>query len=218
VSNNIKIILVDDHRLFLDSLKFVLECAGSIEIIGEARNGKEFLNIIEDKKPDIVLMDISMPGMDGIEATKLALEKFPDLKIIALSMFSNNLYYQKMIEAGVKGFVLKESGSDELIEAIETISNGQYYFSKEIVNNMILSISGKDKVVENTQQLQDLSERETEVLKFICDGLSSTDIATKLSISQRTVEGHRSNILNKTASKNSIHLVLYALKNKLIEV
>ncbi len=213
-----KLVLVDDHRLFLDSLKFVLQCDEHIEIVAEAYDGEHFLEILQENQPDLVLMDISMPGMDGIEATRRALSKYPELKIIALSMFSDEVYYRKMIEAGVKGFILKESESEELIRAIETVINGEYYFAKEILDNVIVKFSSRQPEEEKLPFEKQLSSRELEILQFICEGLSNKEIADKLSISQRTVEGHRSKILSKTEAKNSIQLLLYAIRNTLIEI
>lgn len=210
--------LVDDHCLFRDSLKFVLLNAGNIDVVAEASDGREFLRIVENNIPDLVLMDISMPHMDGIEATKEAISKYPDMKIVALSMFGEEQYYHKMLQAGAKGFVLKESGSDELMKAIVTVMDGDFYFSKEILNRMIRNISANNNLKGSTLPPQKLSEREIEILKLICMGISNTEIAESLSISQRTVEGHRSKILQKTKAKSSIHLLLYAINNKLIEI
>ncbi len=218
MSKEYKLILVDDHCMFRDSLKFVLAQAGNIDIIAEASDGREFLTIIDHTLPDLVLMDISMPRLNGIGATKEAIVKYPDLKIIALSMFGEEQYYHKMLQAGAKGFVLKESGSDELLMAITTVMKGNFYFSKEILNNMIRNISANNNVNGDAIHKHKLSEREIEILKLICQGLSNVEIAEKLSISQRTVEGHRSKIIDKTEARSSIHLVLYAVKNKLIDI
>ena len=216
--NKYKIILVDDHCLFRDTLKFVLLQLENIEVIAEASNGLEFLELIDKMMPDLVLMDISMPVLDGIEATRRAIAKYPGIRIIALSMFGGEEYYQKMLQAGVKGFVLKESGSDELINAINTVISGEYYFSREILNEMVCTISSKREHNAGAGQDQKLSKREIQILSLICNGLSNNEIADKLSISQRTVEGHRSNIIHKTESKNPIHLVLYAVRNNLVEI
>ncbi len=209
--------LVDDHCLFRDSLKFVLLQEENIDVIGEASDGMEFLTLIDDTFPDLVLMDISMPHLNGIEATRKAVSKYPDLKIIALSMFGEEQYYHKMLQAGAKGFVLKESGSDELIKAISAVIDGNFYFSKEILNSMIRNISTK-KVTSNDKPDLKLSEREIEILKLICNGFSNTEIAENLCISQRTVEGHRSRIIDKTGARSSINLLLYAIREKLIEI
>lgn len=213
-----KIFIVDDHQMFRDGLKFLLAKMPNIEIIGEAENGKDFLDKIKDVKPDLVLMDISMPELDGVQATKKAIEMYPDIKIIALSMFGEEEYYYKMIHAGVKGFVLKESGSHELEEAINSILDNQNYFSEELLRNIIFNI-GKENEEEDVKKEKGLiSKREYEVLELICSGLSTVEIADKLNISKRTVEGHKSNLLQKTGSKNSVNLIMYAIKNNLVEI
>jgi DNA-binding NarL/FixJ family response regulator len=213
-----RVFLVDDHGLFRESLKFVLLNLGNVDVIGEASDGREFLHQLRTHEPDLVLMDISMPNMNGIEATKEALLLYPDMRIIGLSMFSDKPYYQSMLQAGAKGFVLKESGSEELSKAMEAVMQGDVYFSKEIISSMIANISTRKLDERSPDSDVDLSGREMEVLRLICTGTSSLEIADQLSISQRTVEGHRSNILHKTKVKNSVHLLLYALDKKLIEV
>jgi len=189
------------------------------EVVGEASNGKEFLELIDIINADIVLMDISMPGADGIEATARALEKYPDLKIIALTMFCDEEYYYKMIQAGVSGYILKESGKDELANAINTVISGENYFSQKLLRNIILNLNNT-RTFKSTSQKQDikLTPRETEILKLICQGLSNTEISEKISLSLRTVEGHKSNLISKTGVRNSVSLVMFALKNNLVNI
>lgn len=218
MNNKYKLVLVDDHCLFRDSLKFVLLNLGYVEVIGEASDGIEFLQLLETLEPDLVLMDISMPNMNGIEATQEARDLYPSIRIIGLSMFADKPYYQKMLQAGAKGFVLKESGSEELAAAMKAVMRGEVYFSKEIINSMIANISAPPQPEEASYPDAELSAREMEILRLICKGTSNTEIADLLSISQRTVEGHRSNILYKTKAKNSVNLLLYAIENKFIEV
>lgn len=211
----IKITLVDDHTLFRNGLKILLAATPEIKVISEAANGKEFLEIIEQELPHIVLMDINMPVMDGVEATHEAMEKHPDLKIIALSMFGEEDYYYRMINAGVKGFLLKNSEINEVIEAIKQVNKGNSYFSQELLYNVIKSFK-PHKEVET--ELAALSKRELQVLEEICKGLSNQEIADNLFISKRTVDKHRANLLSKTNSKNTANLIMYAIKNKLIAI
>jgi DNA-binding NarL/FixJ family response regulator len=214
-----KIFIVDDHQMFRDGIKFLLTNIKNVEVVGEAENGKIFLQAIENQMPDIVLMDISMPEMNGVEATRTAMEKYPDLKIIALSMFGDEEYYYKMIHAGVKGFVLKESGSDELEEAINKVMNNQNFFSQELLNNVIYNIDKeKNQEIEALHKELGLSKREREVLYMLCSGYTTVEIGEKMSISKRTVEGHKQNLLNKTGTKTSVHLIMFAIKNKLVEL
>jgi DNA-binding NarL/FixJ family response regulator len=214
-----KIFIVDDHKLFREGLNFVLSQIDGFEVVGEASNGKEFLDIIDQIDVDVVLMDISMPGLDGIEATTRAIEKHPGLKIIALTMFCDEEYYYKMIQSGVSGYILKESGKDELANAINTVLRGENYFSQKLLRNIILNLN-QVKNFKGTVHKQEikLTPRETEILKLICLGLSNAEISEKISLSLRTVEGHKSNLINKTGVRNSVSLVMYALKNNLVEM
>ena len=204
----IRLFLVDDHQLFRNGLKFILNERDDMEVAGEASNGKEFLELLDFINPDVVLMDIGMPVMSGIEATKTALDMRPDLKILVLSMYGESEYYNSMIDMGVKGFVLKDVDNDELYQAILKVYAGGTHFSQELLLTIIRSKTPDNKVV--------LTRREKDVLDLICKGFSNQQISEKLWISQRTVERHRSNLLAKTDSKNSIRLVMYAIKNRLI--
>jgi DNA-binding NarL/FixJ family response regulator len=211
------LILVDDHSLFRDALKFVLAQSNRLNVVAEASNGNEFLEILDICNPDIALVDISMPVLNGVDATKEAIKRHPGLKVIALSMYSDEMYYYKMLEAGAQGFVLKESGSDELLKAIFIVLNGGNYFSNQILCKIIKDFlkEGEDKQTTNKKEIK-LSKRENEILELICEGNSNNEIAVKLGISRRTIEGHRSSLINKTGAKNSVHLVLYAMKNQII--
>ena len=210
MNKNAGIVIVDDHKLFRNGLRFILSEVDGIEVIAEASNGVEFMEIIKNYKPDLVLMDINMPEMDGIEASKRGLKMYPDLKILVLSMFGEEDYYNTMIELGVKGFLLKDADNNELQSAISRVLNDQTYFSQELLLNLIRKKDEKSDIT--------LSNREKEVLTLICQGFSNYEISEKLFISQRTVERHRANLLDKTNSSNSISLVIYAIKNKLVDI
>jgi DNA-binding NarL/FixJ family response regulator len=207
-------IVVDDHKLFREGLKLLLSNLEYIEEVEEASNCNEFLQLLSGKKPDIVFMDIDMPDTDGIETTRRALERRPGLNVIALTMYSDEDYFTRMIYAGAKGFILKNSGIQEVEEAIHNVMAGNSYFSREILNTLVQSISRKKKIVKSGE----LSEREEEVLYLICKGLSNKEIGDKLFISKRTVDKHRENILLKTNSKNTAHLVMYAIKHGIVDV
>lgn len=210
-----KVILVDDHKLFRDGLKLLLNNSGKVEVVAEASNGIEFLEIIENYLDAIVFMDIQMPEMNGIEATKKSLAKYPDLKIIALTMFGDDEYYYQMIEAGVKGFLLKSTDLDEVLDSIEIVAKGENCFSKELLYSIVrnLSQAKKTNFVD-----PNLSDREIEILQLICEGLSNQDIADRLFISKRTVDKHRSNILEKTGTNNTASLVMYSIKQGIINL
>ena len=204
------VVIVDDHKLFRDGLKFILSESGIAEVIAEASNGKEFLTLLTNIKPDLVLMDINMPVMNGIESSKKGLEIYPDLNILVLSMYGDEEYYNTMIDLGVKGFLLKDADTSELKIAINKILEGGSYFSQKLLLNII-----------NSRQVQDtvkLTRREKEILVLICQGHSNNTISDELHISSRTVERHRAELLDKTQSSNSISLVIYAIKNGLVKI
>lgn len=206
----IQVALVDDHQLFRSGINFIINDTDDIEISFEASNGQEFLDNLNYIQPDVVLMDINMPVVDGVEATKRAIEKYPDLKVLVLSMFGEVDYYNTMIDLGVKGFILKDIDNEELIDAIRKVNNGGSYFSQELLLQLIKNKPTGDQI--------DLTRREKEVLELICLGMSNQEISDKLFISQRTVERHRSSLLFKTESKNSVSLVVYSIKNGLVKI
>lgn len=210
----IKIIIADDHQLFRNGLKILLNAFPEFEIIAEASNGIDFLEVLRHTRADVALMDINMPEMDGIEATRKAMKLSPDLCIIALSMYGEEEYYYKMVDAGAKGFLLKDSDISEVKEAILTVRKGGSYFSQELLYHVIQKIKHR----ENESKSANLSKREKEILFKICEGLSNQEIAESLFISKRTVDKHRANLLGKTNSKNTASLILFAIKNKLIEI
>jgi DNA-binding NarL/FixJ family response regulator len=191
----------------------LLDTLPGYEVTGEASNGKEFLELISRYDYDIIFLDIEMPEINGIEAAKRALELKPELKIITLSMYGDEEYYDQMVDAGAKGFLLKNTNLQEVKTAIDTVMNGGNYFSQELMQNLLRNYKS---IRESKGPDADLSEREVEILLLICSGLSNQQIGDQLFISKRTVEKHRANILCKTGCKNTAGLVMYAIKNQLI--
>ena len=206
-----KVFIVEDHAIFREGLKRVISEMDDVELIGEAENGAVFLDMLKKVSPDVVLMDIQMPVMDGIEATERALKHDPSLKILVISMFGEEEYVYSMVEKGVAGFILKTSGILDLERAIKKISDGQQYYSEEIMGLLVKKFRSIDTVEKIT-----FTDKEKEVLRMLCKGFSNNDIADKLFMSVRTVEGYRNKLLQKTGSVNVINLVIYALKNKLV--
>src|SRR5512145_2093283 len=204
------IIIAEDHRLFRSGLKFILEASNLYTVIGEASDGFELLGLLEVNKPSLVIMDINMPRMNGIEATQIAMARYSDLKIIVLSMYDDLEYYNTLLDQGIKGFLLKDADKEEFFLAVSKVLAGETYFSQEVLLNIIRKSSDMGSIK--------LSRREKEILELISQGLSNKEIADKLQISQRTVERHRTHLLEKTGSKNSIRLVIYALKHNLISI
>jgi len=206
----IKVIIVDDHVIFRKGLIAILNEIDDVKVVGEASNGHEAINLLKKQATDIILMDIKMPVMDGLEATEKITEKYPEIRIIALTMFEEISYFNKMIEAGASGFLLKKTNVDELEIAIHNVFNGDSYFSEEFISSVALNYKPKAKQTEIN-----LSEREKEVLKLICKGYSNPEIAKELIISPRTIDGHRAKLLEKTGAKNAANLVMYAVKHGL---
>ncbi|MEI7724176.1 MAG: response regulator transcription factor [Bacteroidota bacterium] len=210
------IIIVDDHLIFRQGLKSLITIENIATVIAEASDGREFIDLLGSHKPDLVLMDIDMPRMNGIEATQKALELMPELKIIAFTMFGEEDYYYKMIDLGVKGFILKSSGINELEKAIHDVMMGESYFSNELLRKIINNFSRKNS--HKPAEMAGLTVRELEVLQQICFGLNNEEIAKKLFISPNTVKSHRSNLFEKTGCKNTPGMILFAMKNKIIVV
>ncbi|MCD7969236.1 MAG: response regulator transcription factor [Alistipes sp.] len=212
-----RVILVDDHSLFRRGLKGLLTASGTCTIVAEAADGQQFLDLLDHTPADVVLLDIDMPRLNGIQAAEQALARIPDLKIITLSMHGEDQYYFRMVGLGVKGFLLKNSEIDEVLSAINTVSRGGSYFSQELLQNLVGSLK-TSRIPETEKDTDTLSEREREILLLICQGLSNHEIADKLFISKRTVDKHRANILDKTNCRNTANLVVYAIKNSLVEI
>ncbi len=205
--------LVDDHTLFRQSFKTLLFRLRDANVSFEASNGQQFIDHLYLAKPDIVFMDIAMPNMDGLKATELALSKYPDLRIIILSMYGEREYYTKLVDLGIKGFLLKSCDFKEVEMAIEAVKNGDYYFSQELVQQMLFQAQTND-----TQQDYEISPRELEILTEMCNGLSTQEIADKFFISKRTVEKHRANLMIKTGCSNAASLVIFAVRKGLYHI
>jgi DNA-binding NarL/FixJ family response regulator len=218
MKNKIKIILADDHRIFRDGIKSLLSDTEWIEIINEASSGIELLEMLRIQQPELVIMDISMPGLSGIEASKKISANFPDIKILILSMHTNEEFVINSIKAGAKGYLPKDTSKEELLDAIKTISEGGEFYSKMVSDNFLKSYIRKYKVDQNLSENEELTQREIEILKLAASGISNKDIADKLFISVKTVDAHKNHIMQKLKLKNTAEMVLYAVKNKIIEV
>ncbi|MBQ8553831.1 MAG: response regulator transcription factor [Alistipes sp.] len=215
----IRVALVDDHTLFRNGLKMLLSTHSGVEVVAEAASGEEFLAEVERVRPDVVFMDYAMPGINGAQTTERALRMCPDMKIISLTMFADNAYYSQMVASGAKGFLLKDSEFDEVVEAVETVAAGGSYFNESLLQSLSQSLrSTGNNAADNIAEADRLSEREIEILVGICRGDSTQEIADRLYISKRTVDKHRANILEKSGCKNTASLVVYAIRNGLVEV
>ena len=212
----IKLFIADDHKVFRDGVVSILESTDKIKCIGDAGNAEEAITGILDCEPDVILMDIHMPGQNGIEVTKALNNAGSKGKILILSMHSESSYIMKALEAGASGYLLKDAGSTEMINAIETVHNGGTYYSPEVSATLLEHLTkGTDPKKDNSDT--PLTRRELEVLKLIAEEYSNQEIAAQLFISPRTVDTHRRNLLEKLELKNTAGLVKYALKKGIID-
>ncbi len=215
--DTIKVILVDDHKIFRDGFRLLLQSFSYVEVVDEASNGLELLKVLETKVPDIIFMDINMPKLDGVEASKRSLQAYPELKIIALTTFLDDDYLEQMLMAGVEGYMLKSADLEEFEKAILKVYSGGNYFSDEIVSLLSdrLSILRKRKVKQ--QELPELTDREKEVLELICKGFGNKQIAEQTFLSPKTIEKHKSSLFQKTGTYNTVNLVIYTFKHQLVK-
>ena len=215
MSNITKIALVDDHTLFRTGLAGLLSQHDGFEVVADVGSGEEFLALLPSLDVDVVFMDISMPGMDGAETTRRALAERPDLRIVTLSMYGDEHYYTRMMESGASGFLLKDSDIEEVYSAVEVTMAGDSYFSSALLGTLTRNMS---MLAVDEPDEDQLSNREVEIVVEVCRGLSNQEIADKLFISKRTVDKHRANIMEKTGCKNTANLVVYAIKNHLVDL
>jgi DNA-binding NarL/FixJ family response regulator len=216
---SIKVLLADDHKIIRDGIKSMLRAEQAIEIIGEASNGRELIDMLTELPADLIIMDVNMPEMDGFETTSYIARHHPSVKVLVLSMLDHERYITKMLEAGALGYILKNTGREELTHAIKTVASGNLYICSEIAINLLKRnhpIPVKYPLTSETSAAK-LSKRELEVLQLLAEGLNNAEIADKLFTSKRTVESHRKNLLSKTESKNTAALIKYALSRGIIE-
>lgn len=214
----IKIMIVDDHNLIINGIKSLLSHINNFEIIGEANDGQQAIDLALQIKPDVIIMDISMPVLSGIEATKVILDKLPKTKVIALTQHENSEYVNQILNAGGSGYLLKNSKKEEFVNAINSVCEGRKYFSKNIsdllLNDLLKNKSSKPKIDKEIL----LTKREKEIIQKIVNELNNNQIAEELNISLRTVETHRRNIMQKLSIKNVVSLIKYAVSNGIVSL
>jgi DNA-binding NarL/FixJ family response regulator len=214
----VRVIITEDHIILRQGLRMLLSEDPGLEVVGEAGNGVELLELLAHTPADVVLMDINMPEMDGFEATERIIAEYPDTKVIALSMLNSLPYVQKIMNCGASGFLLKTTGKDELRSATKLVAGGTNYICSELsislLSNSTAPVAARNEKVEQTG----LSKREIEVLVLIAEGFTNAEIADKLFTSKRTIETHRQNILEKTGAKNTANLIKYAIGHKIIDI
>lgn len=209
----IHIAIADDHQMFIDGIKSLLKGNKKIQVVSEANTGEVLLQNMVNTPVHLILMDVNMPVMDGIETTKQVKQLYPDIKVIMLTMFGTRDYIEKLLRAGADGYILKNTGKDELITAMEKVMQGESYFSKEVTERIMEGLQGKK--TEQNPMMVELTEREKDVLRLIAQELTSHEIADKLFISFHTVETHRKNLISKLQVKNIAGLVKYAVQHGL---
>ncbi len=222
MEEKIKIVIADDELLFQKGISFILGREKNMEIIKEVSNGQElmdYLNSIDDL-PDVVLMDLKMPHLNGVEATKLMSSKFPTIKIIALTSYNTDSFIANMIHVGAVSYLVKNATPKEMIDTINEVYDKGFYYNDvvlKVINDGLISPNQKAKLNKSSFSDDYLTNREREILQLICMQHSTAEIAEKLFISPRTVEGHRNSLLLKTESRNVAGLVVFALQNKIID-
>lgn len=215
--SKIKLFLVDDHKMIREGLKNFLANHPDFEIIAEADNGQDCLDQLAEIEPDVLLTDLNMPVMDGLELTKSVKKSYPSIKIIALTMMGESQHIKQMLIEGAMGYLLKNCGEEELILAIKSVFNGGTYYSPEVTNIILNNIRKVKPVSNKVVTDMPLTDREKEVLHLVIKEFSNKEIADKLFISVRTVDAHKRNLLDKTGSKNIAGLVLYAIDRQLFD-
>jgi DNA-binding NarL/FixJ family response regulator len=211
-----RVLLVDDHQLMREGLRKILESAPGIQVVGEAADGRAALSAAAECRPDVVVMDVGMQGMNGIEATRRLGELLPGIKVVALSAHADKRYVRNMVRAGAAAYVLKESASDDLLRAVRAAARGEHYLSPRITGCVLESWTAPTREASSAQEL--LGAREREVLRLLSEGKTSKEIATALALSVKTVETHRRNITHKVGLRTIAELTKYAVREGLTEL
>ncbi|MBV6646847.1 MAG: response regulator transcription factor [Cyclobacteriaceae bacterium] len=213
--DKIKVLIADDHEMILDGLRLLLEQQEDIEVIAESYNGSEVLSAIEKvEELDVAILDINMPEKDGIETTQEIKKKFPEVKVLILTMYNRKEFIKNLMEAGTDGYILKNSGKEELVKAIRSLAKGEPYFGKEITKTIMKSYQ-KNKIFDSPLDIE-LTEREKDIIKLVAEGLSTQEIADQIFLSAHTVNTHRRNILNKLNVKNSAGMIRYGIQTGIV--
>ena len=214
---SIRLLIADDHEIFRDGLALMLAKQDNIELLGEAEDGRELITLAEQLQPDVILTDIKMPRMDGIEATRLLVQKLPDVKVIALSMFDEENLIVDMLESGAKGYLLKNADKHEILEAINSVYQDKVFYCKSTSAKLASMIVRSRFNPYKKHEPIIFSDREKEIIKLICQQFTAQEIGEKLFLSKRTVEGYRIKILEKMNVKNTAGVVVFALKHNFIK-
>lgn len=213
----IRLLLVDDHAVVRSGLRMLLASEGDVEIVGEAGSGSEAVSAAGSERPDVILMDIGLPDMSGIEAARAVKSKYPEIAVVALTIHEDEEYFFKMLEAGASGYVPKRAAPEELLTAIRTAASGEVYLYPSLAKLLVKDYLSQEREIENKPALDGLTEREQEVLTRLADGATNDEIASALVISPKTVERHRENIMRKLNLHSRAELVRYAIRKGIIK-
>ena len=208
--NKLRIILAEDHETIRDGLKLLVNSRSDMEVVGEADNGTTALQLAEEFSPDVVVMDISMPELNGLQATKKLKDKSPQVKVLILTRHSEPGYLQELLRAGASGYVLKQSKSEELIRSILAVAAGQTYLDPAVTERAVTQLRESGQIARNVQNAT-LTARESDVLRLIALGYVNKEVAARLNLSVKTVEAHKSNAMNKMGMKSRVDIVRYAI-------
>lgn len=214
----VRVLLADDHEIFRDGFKVMLKKQSSVELVGEAGNGEELIALAHQLKPDVIITDIKMPKLDGIEATKKLTKDMPHIGIIALSMFDEENLIMDMLEAGARGYLLKNANKNEIVSAVESVFKGETYYCSQTSRKLAKMLAGSAFNPFAKIPRPDFSDKEIAIIRMICQEMSNKEIAQQLFLSVRTVEGYRERIQEKINARNAAGIVIYAIKNKIYEV
>jgi len=214
----IKYLIADDHKIFRQGLKYALADDHKLKLTGEAENGIQLMELIKKQEPDVVLLDLKMPEMDGVEATKRMHNLHPSIKILMLTSYDEEQLIIHLLENGANGYLLKNSDPSEIKKAIHSVYENDYYFNDIVSHSMLRNITRKNQAQSRVSDQVKLNDRETEVLKLICQEQTTVEIASKIFLSPRTIEGIRTALIEKLGVRNTAGLVIYALKSGIVSL
>ncbi|MBK9569181.1 MAG: response regulator transcription factor [Chitinophagaceae bacterium] len=215
--SKIKIAIADDYKIYRDGLKVGLSKDDNLEIISEADNGEDLMKLLETNAPDVIIMDLKMPIMDGMEATKLVRKNYPAIKVLVVTMYEDDKFIIHLMENGANGYLLKNTEPDEIIKSIYAVYENGYYFNDVVNKALLKKLVLKNNLKPSFNQNIDLTEREQEVLKMICEEKTAAEIAKEIFLSPRSVEGIRQRLIEKIGVRNTAGLVMFAVKNGIVD-
>lgn len=216
-TDKIKVALTDDHELVRAGLRQILEASGKIQIVFEASDGKELLEQLQKYTVDVVLLDLEMPGMGGQETLPEVVALYPNTKVVILSMHDSNAFIVDMMEKGAAGYLLKDMPPSEVVKAVETVKDEGLYFNAKVSRALLAGLPGSNVVIESKGNIREtLNDRERDVLRYICEEYTTNEIAEKMFLSPKTIEGYRKQLLEKTGVKNVAGLAIFAVRNNLV--